>query len=91
VFTSDYLTFAGITSESASWALSSLQDAISAAFATTATSNGSAYPLTTYNASGTGTFSASQAPAAAPEPATFGLIGGALLALGLLRRKSARQ
>ncbi|MCX6625931.1 MAG: hypothetical protein NTY38_33680, partial [Acidobacteria bacterium] len=74
VFTSAYKNFAGATQENASWSLSSLQPP----FATTVVVGNQARPsssLSPFNAAGTGTFSVSSVP----EPATLGLVGGALL------------
>jgi PEP-CTERM motif len=85
VLTSAYINFTGQTLEDASWSLSSLVPS----FAVGSIVASQAYPSGSFNASGTGTFSAQAAPA--PEPATFGLMGGALLGLGLLRRKKATQ
>jgi hypothetical protein len=86
VFTSAYLNFPNtITQETASFSLSSLIPN----FAITTPTANQAYPSGSYTAAGTGTFSSNPAPTVvpAPEPATFGLIGGSLLCVGLLRRK----
>jgi len=85
VFTSALtgLHFSGALMESASWSLSSLIPNFGVGSVSVADQ---AYPSGTFDASGTGTFA--YAPAlTTPEPATLGLIGGGLLALGLLRRK----
>jgi PEP-CTERM motif len=84
VLTSTYINFTGQTLEDASWSLSSLIPG----FAVGTIVAAQAYPSGTFNASGSGTFSAQSA---VPEPATFGLMGGALLGLGLLRRKKITQ
>jgi hypothetical protein len=88
VFTSAFLNFAGETSETAAWSLSSLEDSLAEdGFSTTATTNGQAYPNETFGAAGGGTFSASMSPlTATPDAPTFGLIGCGLLGIGLLRR-----
>jgi hypothetical protein len=88
VFTSAFLSFAGETSETASWSLSSLKDLlVPNGFATTTTTNRQAYPNQTSGAAGDGTFSTAVPPVAAtPEGPTFGLIGCGLLGLGLWRR-----
>jgi len=84
IFTSAYVSFAGQTQEDSSFSLSSLIPNFSVG---TVTGN-QAYPSGTFHASGTGTFSSNPGPSAAPEPATFALVGGALLTLGFLRRKN---
>jgi hypothetical protein len=104
VLTSAYLNFSGLT-EDAGFTFSSLQTCSSPAptspnytcvtpnspFSVGTVSAGTAYPATgPFYASASTTFSASQPPTAtAPEPATFGLIGGGLLAFGLWRRRKA--
>lgn len=83
VFTSAYLDFTGVTGlEDASWSLSSLVPnfAINAG-----------RPSGTFSSAGSGTFSSEPGPSAVPEPATFSLIGGALLGVGLLRRKKSSR
>jgi hypothetical protein len=85
VFTSAYLNFANQVNEDASWSLSSLipnfaVDTITANQARPA----AAMP---FHAAGTGTFSSNPGPTAAPEPATFGIIGAALVGLSLKARK----
>jgi hypothetical protein len=79
VFTSDFVSLTNAIEEDASWSLSSLIPD----FAVGTVTAGQAYPSDLFNAAGTGTFSYS----AVPEPATFGLIGGALVGLGMLGRK----
>ena len=79
VFTSDFVSLVNAIEEDASWSLSSLIPN----FAVGTVTAGQAYPSGSFDAAGTGTFSAG----VVPEPATFGLIGGALLGLGMLRRK----
>jgi len=73
---SDYLNFLGATLESASFSLSSLTPAFAVDPITFK-------PIGRYVAAGSGTFSYDTIP----EPATLSLIGGALLGLGMLRRK----
>ena len=75
VFTSDYMSFAGAIQEDASWSLSSLIPNFLV--------DGAPRPAGRYRAAGSGTFSVDNVP----EPATLSLMGGALLGLGLLRRK----
>jgi len=88
VLTSTYLSFADVTSETSSWSLSSLETSLGAGFAVGTVTSGQAYPNGTYGAAGTGTFSTTPGPPAlAPEPASFVLIGGGLLGLGILRRR----
>jgi hypothetical protein len=76
VFTSDYLDFSSATLEGASWSLSSLIPSFGV--------DGGPRPAGTFHAAGSGTFSYDSP---IPEPATLSLIGGALLGLGMLRRK----
>lgn len=88
VLTSKYLTFADVTSETASWSLSSLETSLGAGFGVGAITTGAAYPSGTFTAAGTGTFSTTPAPSSAtPEPGTLVLIGGGLLSLGIARRR----
>jgi PEP-CTERM motif len=92
VFTSKYLTFKNVTSETASWSLSSLETALGAGFAVGAVTTGTAYPSGTFDAAATGTFSTTPAPTSAtPEPGTLVLIGGGLLGLGIARRRKIFQ
>lgn len=77
VFTSDYLNFSGAILEDASFSLSSLTPKFAVDAQTFK-------PTGRYTAAGAGTFSYDQNT---PEPATLSLIGGALLGLGMLRRK----
>jgi hypothetical protein len=85
VFTSAFMSFAGETSETASWDLSSLKDLLAGdGFATTLTTNSQAYPSQTFGAAGTGTFSYSAE--SVPEASTLGLIGCGLLGLGISSR-----
>jgi len=88
-FTSAYLSFVGAGSETASFSLSSLEDALPTNnyFVTTSTINSQAYPAQQFTAAGDGTFSSDQAPiSATPEPATLGLIGCGLLGFGIFFR-----
>jgi hypothetical protein len=90
VLASAFLNFAGQTQETASFSLSSLIPNFDSSCGLGGCgSNTTAYPAAgTFNAAGAGTFSSNPGPAAAPEPATFSLIGGALLlGLGAFRRK----
>ena len=85
VFMSDFLSFTNQTHEDASWSLSSLIPN----FATGTVTGNQAFPFgpTPFHAAGTGTFSSEPGPTAIPEPVTLCLVGGALLGLGVLRRK----
>jgi len=80
VFTSDFVSLTNAIEEDASWSLSSLIPDFTVGTVTA----GQAYPGGSFNAAGTGTFSAG----VVPEPATLGLIGLGLVGLGLLRRKT---
>jgi hypothetical protein len=82
---SAYLDFAGQVQETASFSLSSLIPN----FAVGTVVNDQADPSGSFNASGSGTFSANPGPALSPEPASTLLIGGGLcvLAFGLRKRK----
>ena len=88
VLTSAFLNFIGQTQETASFALSS----VTPDFALGTVTNGQGFPATgppPFTASGVGTFSANPGPTnAAPEPAALFMLGGGLLGLGLIRRKS---
>lgn len=84
VMASAYESFSPLTSqEVASFSLSSLIPD----FAITTPVSDQAYPSGSFTAAGAGTFSSNPAPTVAPEPATMALIGGGLLALGLMRRR----
>jgi hypothetical protein len=83
MMTSAFVNLAGQTYEDSSWALSSLSPIFT-------TSGAPAdYPTAgPFDASGLGTFASNPGASPVPEPATFGLIGGALLlGLGGFRRK----
>jgi hypothetical protein len=84
VMTSAFLNFNNQTEEDASWSLSSVVPN----FFTSTVTAGQAYPgAGPFGAAGTGTFSSNPGPVYAPEPATFALMGAALLAgLDFLRR-----
>ena len=84
IMTSAYLNLAGQTQENASWGLSSLTPN----FSTGAVTAGRAFPAAgPFSAAGSGTFSSNPGPIVTPEPDSMALIGGGLLAIGLLRRK----
>lgn len=84
--TSAYLSFAGQTSQNASFSLSSLIPN----FATGAVVANQARPASgTFNASGTGTFSSDPGPTArVPEPASMALLGAGLIGLAAVRRRA---
>jgi hypothetical protein len=83
---SAFLDFSDQTQEAASWSLSSLIPD----FAVGTVSGGKAYPATEpFDASATGTFSSNPGPSDAPEPAPLALIGGGMIGLSFLRRKSS--
>jgi hypothetical protein len=90
VLNSAFETFSpSTTDEVASFSLSSLTPN----FGVTTTVGNQAYPNGSFTAAGSGTFSSNPAPlvTATPEPSTFLLIGGGLLAVGLkTRRKLVR-
>ena len=83
VMTSSFVGLAGQTYEDSSWALSSLAPIFTVGGVT------AGYPSAgPFDASGVGTFASNPGASAIPEPATFSLVGGALLlALGVFRRK----
>ena len=83
VLTSSYLNFTGQTEENASFSLSSLIPNFSVGIVTA----GKAFPGSQFNAAGSGTFSSNPGPTFVPEPATFFLVGGALVGLGVMRRR----
>jgi hypothetical protein len=85
MMTSDYLSFAGVSVETGSWAFSSLAPN----FAVNPTTTGVSMPQTgtTFVEANVGTFSSEGTPTGAPEPATLALLGSALMGLGLVRRK----
>lgn len=82
VLSSAFMSFANQTQETASWSISSLIPN----FATGIVTGNQAYPASSFAGAGSGTFSSNPAPSA-PEPVTLGVVGGALMGLGLLRRK----
>jgi hypothetical protein len=90
-FASTYLSFANVTTETASWSLSSLETALGAGFAVGTVTAGQAYPSGTYGAAATGTFSTTPAPTATPEPASLSLIGAGLIGFGVLRRRKVAR
>ena len=86
VFTSAYLNFAGQTEEDASWSLSSLIPN----FSTGVVVGNQAFPAGVFNAAGTGTFSSNPGPQV-PEPGTMSLIGGGLIGMVLLAKRTIRK
>lgn len=88
MLTSAFLNFSNQTEEDASFSLSSL----SPNFAVGTVTSGQAYPGPgPFDASGSGTFSSNPGPTSTPEPATFGLLGGALLiGAGMLRNRKLK-
>jgi hypothetical protein len=88
IFTSSLLTFTGAIEEDASFSLSSLipdPPGFAVMGITTGVNGTQAYPSAgPFDAAGTGTFAYASS---VPEPATLGLVGGALLGLGFLGRK----
>jgi hypothetical protein len=89
VFTSDYLNFINQTNEDGSWSLSSLVPNF--AVDTVTANQGRPASATPFHAAGSGTFSSNPGPSLVPEPATFGLIGGALIVGMVLRRRSSSR
>jgi hypothetical protein len=89
VLTSQYVVFSPSTTlEDASFALSSVNPSIFVTNITQPTPGNFMADLgPLFGASGVGTFSSDVVPTGIPEPATFGVIGGGLLSLGLWRRK----
>ena len=86
VLSSAYLNFVNQTQETASFSLSSVTPDFDIGFVTAA----QAYP-TTFAAAASGTFSSNPGPMVAPEPATFAMIGGGLIGLGVLRRRKVAR
>jgi hypothetical protein len=88
VMGSAYLTFPVTTiQQDASFSLSSQ----SPPFEVGPVTGVQAYPVGNYMAAGTGTFSFDTASTTTPEPATFAMVGGALMGVGMLRRRKARK
>jgi hypothetical protein len=88
IFTSAYLNFSPTTTEEvASFSLSSLIPS----FTVTTPINNQAYPNGTFAAAGSGTFSSNPAPSSTPEPATLGLVGAALIGMGVIRRRKTSR
>lgn len=89
VFTSAYLDFTGQTQETSSFSLSSLIPNFAVGAVTVTGTSSTAYPANgPFHAAGSGTFSSNPGPdSIVPEPASMGLIGGGLLALGFVFRK----
>jgi hypothetical protein len=80
---SSFLNLSGQSEEDASFALSSLNPS----FTVDDISGSNAEPAGNYTAAGTSTISSDPGPSGTPEPATFAMIGGGLVFLGLVRRK----
>jgi hypothetical protein len=85
VLTSAFINFTGSTLEVASFSLSSLVPNF--ALQTPLTGGNQGFPTASFNASGSGTFSAAAPALVTPEPATVFLIGGGLLGLDMVRRR----
>jgi hypothetical protein len=93
IFTSDFIAFPNSTNESASFSLSSLIPDFATGPVTTAGTSDSAYVANgTLNAAATGTFSSNPAPVSdVPEPASMALLGGGMVALGLIRNRRGKN
>ena len=89
VMSSDFLNFIGVSNEAASFAFS----AGSPNFSVNPTGTNSSFPTTgtTFQDNHSDTFSSEPAPTGSPEPATMGLLGSALVGLGVIRRKRAAR
>jgi hypothetical protein len=89
IFTSAYLDFTGQTEETSAFSLSSLIPNFAVGTVSVIGTSSTAYPADgPFNAAGSGTFSSNPGPNShVPEPASMGLIGGGLVALGFAFRK----
>ena len=88
ILSSAYLNFNNQTQENSSWSISSFQPN----FATGVVTNGTAFPAAgPFNGSGTGTFSSNPGPTATPEPATFALLGSAMIAIPWMVRRRRKS